>query len=119
MLHGLRTSTRQASVMLRTTAQLSRDLTKVALGTDEVQLDRNDRRFSDHLWQTNPLYRRLGQNYAAVDAALTRLVADWAETGADWRDVERLQFLADATSAVMAPTNTLLGNPAALRRAVS
>lgn len=119
MLHGLRTSTRQASVMLRTTAQLSRDLTKVALGTDEVQLDLNDRRFSDHLWQTNPLYRRLGQNYAAVDAALTRLVADWAETGADWRDVERLQFLADATSAVMAPTNTLLGNPAALRRAVS
>jgi polyhydroxyalkanoate synthase len=115
----LSTSARQASAVLRTSAQLSRDLAKVAIGTDDVQVETNDRRFSDHLWRTNFAYRRLGQNYAAIDAALDRLVADWPATGADWRDVERLRFLADATSAMLAPTNTLLGNPAALRRALT
>ena len=38
--------------------------------------------------------------------------------GADWRDVERARFVLTALTSGMAPTNTLLGNPTALKRAI-
>ncbi|MCW2613307.1 MAG: Poly-beta-hydroxybutyrate polymerase domain protein [Frankiales bacterium] len=115
----VRTRAGQAAAVIRETATTSRDLVRVVAGTDELRPAPGDKRFDDAAWRVNPLYRRLGQGYTAVDAGLARLVDDWAATGADWREVEQVRFLTSAASSVLAPTNTLLGNPAALRRAVS
>ena len=64
-----------------------------------------------------PAYRRVGQGYTAWAAALTRLVDEYEAAGADWRDVERARFALNALTSALAPTNTLPGNPAALKKA--
>ncbi|MFP5371665.1 MAG: PHA/PHB synthase family protein, partial [Actinomycetes bacterium] len=48
----------------------------------------------------------------------TRLIDDYEAAGADWRDVERARFAANALVSTLAPTNTLPGNPAALKKAI-
>ena len=64
-----------------------------------------------------PGYRRLAQSYLATTASLDRLVDDFAADGAHWREVEQVRFVFNALTSAMAPTNTLVGNPAALKRA--
>lgn len=77
--------------------------------------DARDHRFQDASWQRNPLFFGLQQSYLAwgrylhdlVDAAgLDPAVTDKAHAATE--------FMVDA----MSPTNFLLSNPAALRRAV-
>jgi polyhydroxyalkanoate synthase subunit PhaC len=40
-----------------------------------------------------------------------------ADTDLDWRDRYRAEFLVELLTASMSPTNTLVGNPAVLKRA--
>src|SRR3954452_2036686 len=60
---------------------------------------------------------RLAQSYVAVTGALDRLLDDYAAGGADWREVEQARFVLNAFTSALAPTNTLLGNPDAVKRA--
>ncbi|MCU1667551.1 MAG: phaA [Blastococcus sp.] len=103
--------------VVRETARLGRDAIRVLRGTDEIAPAPRDKRFADPAWATHPGYRRLAQSYLAVTGALDRLVADYEAGGADWREVEQARFVVNALTSAMAPTNTLLGNPAALKRA--
>jgi len=91
------------------------ELASVAAGTSGVTAARGDLRFADPAWQGNPLYRRLGQAYLATAAAVTAAVD---QAGLDWRRAAQARFAADIIVSAAAPTNTLPGNPAALRRAV-
>jgi len=100
------------------TLQLGRDLSSIVRGTDRIAPEAKDQRFTDPTWSSNPAYRRLGQAYVAWGSSLTRLVDRYEAEGADWRDVERARFAVKALTSGMAPTNTLLGNPAALKRAI-
>ena len=101
----------------RETARLGRDAVRILRGTDEIGPAPRDKRFTDPAWSTHPGYRRLGQSYLAVAGALDRLVADYEASGADWREVEQARFVLTAVTSALAPTNTLLGNPAAVKRA--
>jgi polyhydroxyalkanoate synthase subunit PhaC len=100
------------------TVRLGRDLGSIVRGTDRIAPAAKDKRFADPAWSSNPGYRRLGQAYLAWGSSLTRLVDRYEADGADWRDVERARFAVQALTSTMAPTNTLLGNPAALKRAI-
>ena len=102
----------------RETVHLGKDFVSIAMGTDEHRPAEKDKRFADATWRTHPGYRRVAQNYTAWTAALNRLVDQAEADGADWRDVERARFAVNALTAAMAPTNTLLGNPAALKKAI-
>ena len=73
-----------------------------------------DARFADPAWQRSPLYRRLGQAYLTAEQAITALAG---RAGPDWRTRERARLAASLLTSALAPTNTLPGNPAALRRA--
>jgi polyhydroxyalkanoate synthase subunit PhaC len=95
-----------------------RDLVSILRGTDRIAPSPRDKRFADPTWAENPLYRRLGQSYLALGASLTRLVDEYEAAGADWRKVERARFSVNALISALAPTNTLPGNPAALKRAL-
>jgi polyhydroxyalkanoate synthase len=100
------------------TVQLGKDLAAVVRGTDRIAPSDKDQRFADPAWSSSPAYRRLGQAYLAWGSSLTRLVDRYEAEGADWRDVERARLAVKMLTSGLAPTNTLLGNPAAIKRAI-
>jgi polyhydroxyalkanoate synthase len=103
--------------LVRETVQLGKSFASIAIGTEAHTPAETDKRFADPAWRTNPGYRRLAQNYTAWTEALVRLVDGYEAAGADWRKVERARFAVGALSSAMAPTNTLVGNPAAIKKA--
>jgi polyhydroxyalkanoate synthase subunit PhaC len=76
-----------------------------------------DRRFADPAWEQNPLFRRMVQAYLAGESGLRRLVDEFEAAGNDPRDVERARFAAELAAAALAPTNSILTNPAGMKRA--
>ena len=93
---------------------LGRDLAGAAAGRTVAAPARGDARFTDPAWREHPLYRRLGQAYLALENSVHSAVAD-ADVG--WRTAERARFAAAFLTCALAPTNTLAGNPAALKHA--
>jgi polyhydroxyalkanoate synthase len=90
------------------------DLARIAAGRSAIEPAKGDSRFKDPAWRENPVYRRLGQSYLAASSALEDLIA--AEE-LDWRTAERARLATAILTSTLAPTNTLAGNPAALKRA--
>jgi polyhydroxyalkanoate synthase len=97
----------------RHAAALTREVGVVTVGGSSIAPAKGDKRFADPAWEANPLYRRLMQAYLAFSEELDEFVE---EGDLSWRDRELARFAANALSAALAPTNTLLGNPAALKR---
>jgi polyhydroxyalkanoate synthase subunit PhaC len=114
---GLVGAVARPKALVSETVRLGRDLASIAVGTDAID-PATDRRFTDPAWTANPGYRRLGQSYLAWSSSLNRLVDRYEADGADWHDVERARFAVNALTSAMAPTNSLPGNPAALKRAL-
>ena len=94
---------------------LSVEAARVAVGGSRVEPARRDLRFTDPTWTENPGYRRVKQLYLAWSQAVEELV-DGADV--EWRTKERARFAAGILISALAPTNTLAGNPAALKRAM-
>ncbi|NEK57007.1 alpha/beta fold hydrolase [Geodermatophilus sabuli] len=115
---GLAGALAGAKAVVAETVGLGRDLAAITAGTARTAPAPEDRRFADPAWRDNPAYRRLGQGYLAWSAALDRLVDRYQAGGGDPRAVERARFAVGALTSAAAPTNTLLGNPAALKKAV-
>lgn len=92
-----------------------RELGRIATGRSELVPDEKDRRFADTAWRENGPYRLLAQSYLALGGALNGIV-DRARM--ERRDAERARFVVSLLVDAMAPTNTLGGNPAALKRAL-
>jgi polyhydroxyalkanoate synthase len=117
MVRGLLAALAQPRPLARETARLGRDAARILRGTDQIAPAAKDRRFADPAWTANAGYRRLAQGYLAVAGSLDRLVDDFESRGADWREIEQARFVVNALISTLAPTNTLPGNPAALKRA--
>ena len=98
-------------------AAATRAATAIALGLEAsppAAPAAGDRRFDDPAYQQNPLFFWLEQHYLLAGHLILELV-DAANLDGGQERKARLgaSFLVDALS----PTNTLFGNPAALRRA--
>ena len=117
MVRGVLATLAQPRPLAREAARLGQDTVRILRGTDEIAPDPKDKRFADPAWSLHPGYRRLAQSYLAVTGAVDRLLADHESGGADWREVESARFVLNAVTSALAPTNTLLGNPAALKHA--
>jgi polyhydroxyalkanoate synthase len=117
MVRGVVATLTQPRPLAREAARLARDSVRILRGTEDIAPDPRDRRFADPAWSTHPGYRRLAQSYLAWSGALDRLVTDHEAGGADWREVEQARFVLNAFTSALAPTNTFLGNPAAIKRA--
>jgi polyhydroxyalkanoate synthase len=100
--------------MLKRMTALTDELTACLVGEKHLEPPKNDRRFLDIAWKENEYYRRLLQAYLAI-AEFIRDIPDCVELHRR-EDLARLglNFAAEG----LAPTNTLMGNPAALRRAI-
>jgi polyhydroxyalkanoate synthase subunit PhaC len=91
------------------------ELGRIATGASELAPDPKDKRFADPAWKESFAYRRLVQAYLAWASALNRCVD---ETNMDKRDAERARFVISLLVDAMSPTNSLAGNPAALKKLV-
>ena len=89
------------------------DWARIMMGFGDREVPAKDQRFADSAWREHPMYRRLGQGYLAFCDAIDKL----AEKQPHWRARERARFLGGVITSSLAPTNTLLGNPAAIKRA--
>ena len=104
----------QGRVVVREAGYLARELLRIAKGSSSVAPAKSDWRFADPTWQENPLYRRVGQAYLAFAASMDRLVDEVEKSG---KDADRARFAVTLLTSAVAPTNFLLGNPAASKRA--
>lgn len=106
--------TRRPRAVASTAAKAGDELAKVVTGSSDVAPERGDRRWADQTWQENPGYKRLMQAYLVWRKAVFDLV-DVSDLDKESRD--RAHFAATLLVDAMAPTNTLIGNPMALKRA--
>ena len=110
-LHGLK----QPLTLSKHIASLTGKLLDVLVNDKQYPLKKRDFRFSDPAWQDNWFYRNLLQSYLALNESMD----DWVND-LDFDDVGRVraEFLIRLISESGAPTNTLLGNPTALRKSI-
>jgi polyhydroxyalkanoate synthase len=100
--------------LLRRTGALAQELAQVVVGKSDRQPHASDRRFTDVTFREHPLYRRVMQAYLAWREAVLGLVG---ELDLDAKSQDRGRFALSLFTEAVAPTNTLLGNPLALKRA--
>jgi len=97
--------------------RLAAGLARVATGTSNVAPAPRDKRFSDPAWDENPVYKRWAQAYLVWAQSMQRL-ASRPGLREDWRREARARAAAEKLIDAAAPSNLLLGNPAALKRAI-
>jgi len=91
------------------------ELGRIAAGHSALAPDAKDKRFADPAWKDSAAYRAVAQNYLAWSAAMQGFVD---EARMDELDAERSRFIVSLLVDAMSPTNTLGGNPAALKKCV-
>jgi polyhydroxyalkanoate synthase subunit PhaC len=101
------------AVAVRQYMALLADLGRIAKGGSALAPDPKDRRFADPAWRENAAYRALAQSYFAWANALHHFVD---EAGFDTRNAERARFIVSLLVDALSPTNSLVGNPAALKK---
>jgi polyhydroxyalkanoate synthase len=106
----------EPSALATESVRVAADLALVGVGASDVAPSPRDKRFSDPAWSDNALYRRWAQAYVVWSAGVERL-ASTPRLKADWRRESRARSAAAKLVDAAAPTNTLIGNPAALKRA--
>lgn len=105
----------QGSAVAKASVILSAELTRIGLGRSEIRPDTGDWRFQDPTWSGNPIYRRIAQSYLA-SCHVVESVLDEVEALGSRPRVERARLVMNILTSAAAPTNTLLGNPRALKK---
>src|SRR6516225_4054723 len=107
---------RQGTTVAQEASRLGLELTRIGWGLSGVAPAKGDRRFTDPAWTSNPVFRMIQQSYLASTGAMDRIVAAMGDGRSDAR-AEQAQFTANVVTSTAAPTNFLMTNPAALKRA--
>ncbi|MDQ2733417.1 MAG: alpha/beta fold hydrolase [Pseudomonadota bacterium] len=104
---------RSPLLLMKQQAALARDLISVLTGSSDLAPAPADKRFLDAAWKSNRFYRQLLQGHLAWVRALDGLVV-----GSKLQDdsKERARFAVSLLTDALAPTNSLLGNPGALKK---
>jgi polyhydroxyalkanoate synthase subunit PhaC len=90
------------------------ELMMMPLGRSSLTPEESDPRFADPTWRENYLYRMLGSGYRLFEEWTNRMAE---ATDGPWDRQARTRYLASILTATMSPTNALLTNPAAVKRA--
>jgi len=101
------------TLVIEQEAAFVRDLISILSGRSNLAPTQGDKRFGDTIWKENPLYRTCLQGYLAWTNALQGFVD---RSSLDARTKDRARFAISLVADALAPTNTLLGNPAALKK---
>ncbi|QNO27953.1 alpha/beta fold hydrolase [Sphingopyxis sp. OPL5] len=93
-------------------ADFLKEMTSIAAGTSALAPDSKDWRFKDKAWSENPLYQRWAQAYLAMCTAVEAMIPD----NIPCKERARAEMVTSIVTSMFAPTNTLVGNPAALAK---
>lgn len=106
---------RQPFTFMQHIGSFGRNVVDIVGGGAKFAPQPKDRRFADSAWQKSPVYRRLMQGWLAfqteVHGFIKSLDLDPVEHG-------RAMLVADIMIDAVAPTNTFVGNPSAVKLAL-
>lgn len=106
---------RNPMLLMKQEMALVQDLFSVLIGSSDLAPAPADKRFADAGWTSNRFYRQLLQSHVAWTRALDGLVeGSGLQSGAK----ERARFAMSLLTDALAPSNTLLGNPGAMKKLV-
>src|SRR6478735_6722816 len=111
----LKLATASPGATVGSLAKYAKALGQIVQGKSEVAPEPKDRRFADPAWQSNFAYKRLMQNYLLTHNEFHNVIAD-SKLGE--REKGQAQFLTALVTDALAPSNWLVGNPAAVRKVV-
>ena len=110
----LRQGLLQPAIGFEHTTRLWQESVRILFGASDTAPDPKDGRFRDPAFREQPIYKRVAQNWIALE----RGIHEWVDAvGFESIDRERAHFLFGLLTDGLAPTNFLLGNPSALKRA--
>jgi polyhydroxyalkanoate synthase len=89
------------------------ELGRIVAGGSELKPDAKDRRFADPAWKESVAYRAVAQSYLAWGNAFYGFLE---KANFNKRDAERARFVVSLIVDALSPTNSLAGNPAALKK---
>jgi poly[(R)-3-hydroxyalkanoate] polymerase subunit PhaC len=104
---------RNPGLGLQESSEFMDEMARIATGQSKIEPDAKDKRFEDPTWKTNPFYKAMLQSYLLWRQSLNNLV-DHADLPT--QDADRARFALSLYTEAIAPTNTLLGNPAAVKK---
>ena len=99
-------------VAMSESMKLGQEMVRSATGKSTVGPMKGDKRWRDPVWLTNPAYRVMMQSYLTWCRGIEAWVDGLALSD---RDKLRAKLLTGIVTDTMAPTNTLLGNPTAMK----
>ncbi|OYU70362.1 MAG: class II poly(R)-hydroxyalkanoic acid synthase [Alphaproteobacteria bacterium PA2] len=90
------------------------DVADIVTQKSELAPSPKDKRFMDPAWRTNPFYKGAMQYYLAAQKGMNAWIQD-----VEFDDLERARasFITGMVMDSVAPTNTLIGNPSAMKKA--
>jgi polyhydroxyalkanoate synthase len=104
---------KQPPLLLKHYTQYVLEMSRIMSGQSSIEPDAKDKRFLDEIWKTNPYYHAYLQTYLTWRDSLNAFIND---ADLEKKDAERARFALSLFTEAMAPTNTLLGNPAAMKK---
>lgn len=111
----LRQTAAQPDATFRAASGFGEDVVKILTGKSDIAPDPKDKRFKDPAWQFNPFFKAGAQYYLAVQKGIKGWVD---ELEMDAVEKDRANFVSQMIIDALAPTNTLIGNPAAQKMVV-
>jgi polyhydroxyalkanoate synthase len=110
-----KTTARQPFAFANRALRMAAEQIRITAGLSDVGPERRDRRFADEAFTTNPVYKRMAQSYLLWAREFHGMIDD---LDLDVETRMRVDFFVNMLTEAAAPTNQLLGNPAALRKAI-
>ena len=116
LLDGLVAALLQGASLGRAGVGLGAELGRIGLGRSQITPQKNDWRFRDPTWTQNPVYRRWRSPTSPRAAPSTSCSNEMQERESAAHVWTRARFALGILTSALAPTNTLFGNPAALKK---
>lgn len=110
----LKETARHPVIFARHAGTFGKDVFDIVRGKSALQPAPKDRRFQDPTWSFNPVYKAGLQGWMALQKGLNNWVGDLS---LDELERARAQIVLNMVVDALSPTNSLIGNPAALKRA--
>ncbi len=96
-------------------AALVREVSRLMAGQSDLKPAAGDKRFADPMWQDNPMFQTWMQGYLLWSKSVDALAG---AMGMDELATKRNRFFANLVTDALSPTNTMFGNPAAMKKFV-
>ncbi len=119
LLGAVRVMLRETAAKPQTTLKhlrmFSEDVVNVITNKSDIAPGAKDKRFADPAWSANPFFRMGLQYYLTAQNSVNRWLADLE---LDELERARANFVSGMIIDSLSPTNSLVGNPSALKKAL-